>query len=48
VRRRISALAPGGGFVFNQIHNVQPQVPAENVVRMLDTALTYGRYPLRG
>lgn len=48
VRQRIAALAPGGGFVFNQIHNIQPQVPAENVVRMLDTALTYGRYPLRG
>ena len=47
VRRRISELAPGGGFVFNQIHNVQPQVPAENIARMLDTALTYGRYPLR-
>lgn len=47
VRRRISELAPGGGFVFNQIHNVQPQVPAENIVRMLDTALEYGRYPLR-
>jgi uroporphyrinogen decarboxylase len=46
VRRRISALAPGGGFVFNQVHNVQPQVPAENIVRMLDTALAYGRYPI--
>jgi uroporphyrinogen decarboxylase len=46
VRRRVSALGPGGGFVFNQIHNVQPQVPAENIVRMLDTALQYGRYPL--
>jgi len=48
VRRRISELAPGGGFVFNQIHNVQPQVPAENIVRMMETALEYGRYPLRG
>ncbi len=47
VRRRIAELAPGGGFVFNQIHNVQPQVPAENIVRMLDAALEYGRYPLR-
>jgi uroporphyrinogen decarboxylase len=47
VRRRIGELAPGGGFVFNQIHNVQPRVPAENIVRMLDTALEYGRYPLR-
>jgi hypothetical protein len=48
VRRRISELAPGGGFVFNQIHNVQPQVPAENIIRMLDTVLEYGRYPIRG
>lgn len=47
VRQRIAELAPGGGFVFNQIHNVQPQVPAENILRMLDTALEYGRYPLR-
>ena len=47
VRQRIHDLAPGGGFVFNQIHNVQPQVPAENIARMLDTVLTYGRYPLR-
>lgn len=47
VRQRIAELAPGGGFVFNQIHNVQPQVPAENIVRMLDAALEYGRYPLR-
>ncbi|MFB3819501.1 MAG: uroporphyrinogen decarboxylase family protein [Candidatus Methylomirabilales bacterium] len=46
VRRRIRELAPGGGFVFNQIHNIQPQVPAENIVRMLDTALEYGRYPM--
>jgi uroporphyrinogen decarboxylase len=47
VRQRIAELAPGGGFVFNQIHNVQPQVPAENIVRMLDAALEYGRYPRR-
>jgi len=47
VRRRIGELAPGGGFVFNQIHNVQPQVPAENVVRMMDTALAYGKYPIQ-
>lgn len=46
VRRRITELAPGGGFVFNQIHNVQPQVPAENIVRMFETALQYGKYPV--
>jgi uroporphyrinogen decarboxylase len=34
VRGRIAALAPGGGFVFNQIPNIQPQVPAENILTM--------------
>jgi len=48
VRRRIRELAPGGGFVFNQIHNIQPGVPPENVVRMFETVLARGVYPLRG
>ena len=47
VRTRISELAPGGGFVFNQIHNIQPQVPPENVLRMFETVLKYGGYPIR-
>jgi uroporphyrinogen decarboxylase len=48
VKRRISALAPGGGYVFNQIHNIQPQVPPENIVTMFEAALTYGTYPIGG
>jgi uroporphyrinogen decarboxylase len=48
VRKRIAQFAPGGGFVFNQIHNIQPQVPPENIVRMFETVLKYGGYPLRG
>ena len=47
VRQRIHELGPGGGFVFNQIHNIQPGVPAENIVRMFETVLTHGGYPLR-
>jgi uroporphyrinogen-III decarboxylase len=27
--------APGGGFVFNTIHNVQARTPIENVIAML-------------
>ncbi len=38
VRRRVDDLAPGGGFVFAQVHNVQPDVPPENMVAMWDTA----------
>ena len=47
VRRRISELAPGGGFVFNQIHNIQPQVPPENIARMFESVHKYGNYPIR-
>jgi uroporphyrinogen decarboxylase len=44
VRERLAVFAPGGGYVFNQVHNIQRSVPAENVVAMLDAALEYGRY----
>ena len=27
---------PGGGFVFNTIHNIQANTPIENIVAMLD------------
>jgi uroporphyrinogen decarboxylase len=37
-QRRIRDLAPGGGFVFNPVHNIQPLVPAENIVTMFQTA----------
>ncbi len=46
VRERIEIFAPGGGYVFNQIHNVQADVPPENVVAMFDAAFKYGKYPV--
>ena len=36
VRHRVGILAPGGGFVFQQIHNIMADVPPENIVAMLD------------
>ena len=36
VRKNIDALAPGGGFVFNTVHNIQADVPPENVVAMVE------------
>lgn len=36
VRRRVSDLAPGGGFVFTQVHNIQPDVPVENILAMYE------------
>ncbi len=44
VRERLAVFAPGGGYVFNQVHNIQRSVPAENVIAMLDAALEYGTY----
>jgi uroporphyrinogen decarboxylase len=44
VRRRISDLAPGGGYVLAAVHNIQNEVPPENVVAMLDAAREYGGY----
>jgi uroporphyrinogen decarboxylase len=46
VRRRIADLAPGGGFVFNPVHNIQPLVPPANVVALYEAALDFGRYPI--
>jgi len=36
VRRRCADLASGGGFVFCQVHNIQPNVPPENIAAMYD------------
>lgn len=44
VRRRIDDLAPGGGFVFNPVHNVQGDVPPENYMAMWETLCEYGVY----
>ncbi len=43
-RRRIDDLAPGGGFVFAPIHNIQQDVPPANVVAMWQTLHAYGGY----
>ena len=42
VRERLAIFKPGGGYVFNQVHNVQTNVPAENIIAMLDAAYECG------
>lgn len=44
VRRNIEALAPGGGYVFNTVHNIQADVPPENVIAMWEALQEYGVY----
>ncbi|MDH7571257.1 MAG: uroporphyrinogen decarboxylase family protein, partial [Armatimonadota bacterium] len=43
VRERIQVLAPGGGFVFNTVHNVQAGTPIQNVLAMYEAVREYGR-----
>ncbi|MBM4061809.1 MAG: methyltransferase, partial [Planctomycetes bacterium] len=38
VRRLLDVWRPGGGYVFQQVHNVLADVPTANVVAMLDAA----------
>jgi len=44
VRRNIEALAPGGGYVFNTIHNIQADVPPANIIAMWEALQEYGTY----
>jgi uroporphyrinogen decarboxylase len=41
VRERVKIFAPGGGFVFNPIHNIQADVPPENITAMFNAALEF-------
>jgi uroporphyrinogen decarboxylase len=47
VRHRIQDLAPGGGYILASVHCIQPDVPVENVVAMLDEAKAAGIYPIQ-
>ncbi len=42
VFRRLEILAPRGGYVFNNIHNIMPDVPPENVVAFFDAVREFG------
>jgi len=44
VKRSVDILAPGGGFVFTQVHNIQPDVSPENVVAMNNAFNKYAPY----
>ena len=46
VHRRIRDLGPGGGYVVGSVHNIQPDVPPENIVAMAEATRKYGKYPL--
>jgi uroporphyrinogen decarboxylase len=44
VRRRIADLGPGGGYVLGAVHNIQAEVPVDNILAMFEAAREFGRY----
>ncbi len=44
VKERIEIFGPGGGFVFCPVHNIQANVPPENIVAAYEAAFCYGKY----
>ncbi len=44
VRNNLEAFKPGGGYVFNNVHNIQAGVPPENILAMYEAAYEYGEY----
>jgi uroporphyrinogen decarboxylase len=44
VRHNLEIFKPGGGYVFNNVHNLQAGVPPENIVALFDAAYEHGFY----
>ena len=42
VKKNIDALAPGGGFVFAAVHNIQSEVPPQNIITMCESIKRFG------
>jgi uroporphyrinogen decarboxylase len=44
VRWNLAIFKPGGGYVFNNVHNIQIGVPPENIVALYEAAYEHGFY----
>jgi uroporphyrinogen decarboxylase len=44
VRQNLEIWKPGGGYVFNNVHNIQADIPPENIVALYEAAYDYGFY----
>jgi uroporphyrinogen decarboxylase len=44
VKTKLDILAPGGGYVCGNIHNITYEIRPENIVKLFDTAREYGVY----
>lgn len=44
IEQQMNIFSPGGGFVFAAVHNVQANVPTENIIKLFETAIKYRNY----
>lgn len=44
VKRVLDIMAPGGGYVFATVHNIQADIPIKNIVSMLETLKSHRKY----
>jgi uroporphyrinogen decarboxylase len=44
VRKNLEIFKPRGGYIFNNIHNIQVGVPPENIIALYEAAYEYGFY----
>jgi uroporphyrinogen decarboxylase len=47
VKRVISEFAPDGGYILAPAHNIQSDTSPEKIVKLYETAITYGTYPFK-
>ena len=45
VLERCEIFSPGGGFVFNTIHNIQARTPVANILAMLEGVRIFNGFP---
>ena len=48
VARRSYDLGRGGGYILAPCHNINVDIPTENIVALFEAAQEFGRYPLKG
>ena len=46
LRRVMNVLGPGGGYMVASVHTIMNDVPAENILAMVDAVEEFGKYPL--
>ena len=47
VHERMEIFSQGGGFVFNTVHNILPDVPPENIVAMFNAVKEFNDRRIR-